>query len=73
MNMESHGHEQPPSRFIEPGENEPTEDLERELRLELQRRVRMAGQSQSQPFDRDAFRAEARRRWKHLLDEGGAT
>jgi len=73
MNQDSHGHDQPDSRFIEPAEDESTADLERNLRLELQRRVRLAGTSLSRPFDRDEFRAEVRRRWKYLLDERDAT
>jgi hypothetical protein len=72
MNQDSHSHEHPHSPFIEPGESKAIEDLEHELRLELQRRVSLAGTSQSRPFDRDKFRAEVRRRWKYLLDEGGA-
>lgn len=41
------------------------EDIERrggELRDELSRRIRLAGTSQSQPLDREAFKLEARGR-----------
>ncbi|MBX9791772.1 MAG: type II toxin-antitoxin system ParD family antitoxin [Pirellulales bacterium] len=41
---------------------EEIERCERDLRAAIQLRVAKAGQSLSQPFDREAFRAEARRR-----------
>lgn len=41
---------------------EEIESRERDLRAAIQLRVAKTGQSVSQPFDREAFRAEARRR-----------